>query len=40
MPTKAEETGRLAFRAASGEQKAFDELYAATALRAATSLLI
>lgn len=30
MPTKAEETGRLALRAASGEQKAFDELYAAT----------
>ena len=30
MPTKADETGRLALRAASGEQKAFDELYAAT----------
>lgn len=30
MPTKAEETGRLALRAASGEQKAFDELYTAT----------
>lgn len=30
MPTKAEETGMLALRAASGEQKAFDELYAAT----------
>ena len=30
MPTKVEETGRLALRAASGEQKAFDELYAAT----------
>lgn len=30
MPTKAEETGRLALMAASGEQKAFDELYAAT----------
>lgn len=30
MPTKAEDTGRLALRAASGEQKAFDELYAAT----------
>lgn len=30
MPTKAEKTGRLALRAASGEQKAFDELYAAT----------
>lgn len=30
MPTKAEETGRLALRDASGEQKAFDELYAAT----------
>lgn len=30
MPTKAEETGRLALRAASGEQKAFDELYSAT----------
>lgn len=30
MPTKVEETGRLALRAASGEQKAFNELYAAT----------